>query len=791
LVQTPGLATRNSPIEGRRRTWNSWKAPPVAPEEEAKWTLTSKGITPRKHLAVVKAGDVEGNALPRARTPSEMDYSHLGSLELGTLSIVNGAPSPAASAKITLQNTRWGGEHDYFVPSETEPSPLMMKSTRRRHFRSKSSASPATAPFYNNDTARPRTRHDDAPELSNGQDFSQPPLPEPPRRFRVTNTDEEQRFSDHEANMLAQDYQSGIPNSPFAVDSQTNVRDQVALSQDEAAGIFTGTIFDAPNSAIETSGSVLFSRSLQNHFEEKEVVGPNTRPTARTTDSGYSSGGSLRVAIGGRRSMGSTNSSRSSRGSVREGQTPSPGISHDSIQPADTLESRLTQRKPALLQLLGHSGRPSTSDSILSPMSPGSVVSKSSMDSTSSTTQKRLQRRRPSQPEAPVVQSCQSIPEGDNTVPEIPNNVRIKFTRRISQTPGTDCLTHTYPSKDHVLTAEPKDNTKPNGPIEPVVQLNEIEPDRPSQPLSHGRHRSLSLFRRKSVGEKDGEKEVDVSASFDVVDLGTIASSLGSSPYDAAMSGPLRKTVTSPTHPHQLGGALPRAKSMVSMDSKAAAEWARMRSKDRALAEAEMPKHPPQQRRRSYHNIKMEVGEARVSKRRQQSVHDIPPVPTIDTSKIHGPIPAILRPGSGEKQKTSDDSPNAQPQLTSKVVPQLVTSLEKQEQDPPVPSLEWDAHAQHWSRRRKSIGESLHTRASFNETYAPKIDWQNNPVPRMDMAVWGRYSGGLDYNHEGRGEVGGSAGTRSQHSRASSKSMQWRSQYGVDLSDLPIMLQRA
>jgi hypothetical protein len=722
-----------------------------------------------------------------------MDYSHLGSLELGTLSIVNGAPSPAASAKIILQKPWSGGEYDYFAPPEAEPSPLMMKSTRRRHFRSKSSASPATAPLYDNGTIRPRTRHDDAPELCNGQDFFQPPLPEPPRRFRVTNTDEAKRFSDHEAVMLAQDYQSGIPSSPFVVDFQTNVQDQVALSKDEAAGVFTGTIFDAPNTAIETSGSVLFSQPLQNHFLEKEVVGPYTRPAPRTTDSGYSSGGSLRVGIPGRRSAGSTSSSRSSRGSVQEGQTPSPGLSHDSVRPAAPLQPRLSQRKPALLQLLGHSGSPSTSDSLLSPRSPCSVASKSSMDSTSSTTQKRLQRRRPSQSEAPVVQSCQSIPEGDSTVPDIPNTVRINFTRRISQTPGTDCLTHTYPSKDHVLTAEPKENIKIIVPTEPVVQLNEIEPDRPSQPPSNGRHRSLSLFRRKSVGERDGEKEVEVNASFGVVDLGTIASSLGSSPYDAAMSGPLRKTVTSPTHPHQLGAALPRAKSMVSMDSKAAAEWARMRSKDRALAEAEMPTQPPQQRqrRRSSHNIKMEVGEARVSKRRQESLQDIPPVPTIDASKLNGPIPAILRPGSGEKKKTSDDSPIAQSEMTSKVVPQLVASLEKQEQDPPVPSLEWDAHAQHWSRRRKSIGEGLRTRASFEQVNASMADWQNNPLPRMDMAVWGRYSGGLDYNHEGRSGVGGSAGTRSHHSRASSKSIQWRNQYGVDLSDLPIMLQRA
>jgi hypothetical protein len=284
-----------------------------------------------------------------------------------------------------------------------------------------------------------------------------------------------------------------------------------------------------------------------------------------------------------------------------------------------------------------------------------------------------------------------------------------------------------------------------------------------SPPPTHKRHRSISLFRRKSsVETKDANKE-DGNASFGVVDLGTIASSLGSSPYDAAMSGAPRKTVTSPTHPHQLGGTLPRAKSMVRMDSEAAAEFARMRSKDRVLAEQEMP----QQRRRSFHNLKMETAsEVKVFRQRyHQSVHDIPPVPTIDASKIK----------RGE------------------VVSQLVDKYDKDRQNPPMQqSVDWDAHSRLWSQRRKSIGEGLRTQASFGEATASTVNSRNKPANREELAAWGRFSGGLDYNYEGRGGsgVGGSAGTRSLHSKASSKSMQWKHQYGVDLSDIPIMLQR-
>jgi hypothetical protein len=59
------------------------------------------------------------------------------------------------------------------------------------------------------------------------------------------------------------------------------------------------------------------------------------------------------------------------------------------------------------------------------------------------------------------------------------------------------------------------------------------------------------------------------------------------------------------------------------------------------------------------------------------------------------------------------------------------------------------------------------------------------------VASWDRFSGGLQYNYEGRGiGIGGSAGTRSLHSHASSKSMHFKASYGVDLSDVPIMVQR-
>jgi hypothetical protein len=226
---------------------------------------------------------------------------------------------------------------------------------------------------------------------------------------------------------------------------------------------------------------------------------------------------------------------------------------------------------------------------------------------------------------------------------------------------------------------------------------------------------------------------------------------------------------------------------MINMDSEAAAEFARMRSKDRAMMEQEMP----QPRRRSYHNLK-EAGEGKAYKRRpQKSLHDIPPVPTIDASRLKAPLSARPRLENEVEQNASDVSFSARRQTKGEVVPQLVDKYDELKPTATKTTLEWDDHARHWSHRRKSIGEGLRTRASFSEASASMVNSRNNSQPREDMAAWGRFSGGLDYNYEGRAAgVSGSAGTRGVHSAASSKSMQWRHQYGVDLTDVPIMLQR-
>lgn len=771
LVQTPGLATRPSPTEGRRRTWNSWKPQTnTAPEEEWRWNQANR----RMLLETVE--DSQHTPTARAQTPSEMDYSQLGSLKLGSLAIVNTIPSPASSKMMLSQRPRMAVDEDYFHPAADEySSHLTMENTRRRgHVKSKSAVLPAELDGTN---------------------------------FRETS---------HTATSYAEGYQAELLHSPFATAHTFG-----------SANALASTIFDAPTTAIDTSGSSLFAATspetltvpASQNASHQRTSRLSQRPTPRTSDSGYSSNGSLRTG------------SRS-----RQNDVPNTSSKHLGGK-------RYYQQSTELSCLSTPANSEKTSELVIPSNSISSTASKSPIDGTSST-QRRLQRRRKSQPELPAVQSCLSAAE--TIIPEIPNSVKARFNRRLSHQPGMDALSQTYPSKDHItvettsrdyttantseLAQHPssEDDQTPATEVREVIQLTEIEPNRPPTPPPQSRRRSRSLFRRKStVDNAEANKDFAVNGS---VDLGTIASSIGSSPYDAAMSRPLRNTTTSPTHPHQLGATLPRAKSMVNMDSEAAAEFARLRSKDRALIEQDQQPH---QRRRSFHNLKMDAGEAKASKRRPKSfLHDAPPVPTIDSSKLgvhlqgtvpatrrHDanqyilPLPARARPESdithtanasfGARSHTNERAAllSARSRLESEMNDMENSSFSTSSHgkrarasqivgryDQPQ-AVNWEAYSEHWSQRRKSMGEGLRSHAGFGEASASTVNSRTMPQPRQHLVD--RYSGGLQYGYEGGGNFHGSAGTRQLHSTASTKSLQWKHQYGVDLSDVPIMLQRA
>lgn len=811
LIQTPGMATRVSPVEGRRRTWNSWRAPKLPPEEEAKWKAAHKGPSPMARLSVVDSLDEDrGSSTARAQTPLDLDYGHLGGLRLGTLMVTNGTPSPAASTVWSDRTPRTAMEEDYFSASEAYSDSLMMNPTRRRgHAKSQSVPLPTPTPLYGGTPSltgetEGTVEYGPAHTSSCGQSIGTQHTRRPARPLQVETTTDDSAVQT--ASQYAQSYLVDLPDSPFAPSKQNFRSLELELEDtrchiDETALTFQGTPHEL-DVGRETQSAECSLAAPDVPVPSSHEGRASHRPLPQTYDSGYSSSSSYRTID--RKGHGEALSDRPvqpsnsrSECAERHGKTMRRSIlSTSSMYSADLeqLDGFQIYHRPEPL-MLDTSARSSASDATLSPHTPRSFTS---FDSTSSRSAKRLQRRCPSQAEVPVVQSCQPIPEG--TIPDVPDHVRARFMRRLSNTPGMECLTNTYENKDDVLAGRPtassladtaqwpsqhveQASTAARQTVRPAAaeihQLTEIEPVRPPTPPVHSHRKSRSLFRKKSnAAEKESE-----NAALSIIDLGDAAASLGTSPYDIAMTGPRRESLTSPTHPHQIGVGLSRAKSTVRMDSEAAAEFARMRSKDRMVVEPAMPQQP--QRRKSYHSA-IDVGEAKASKRRPSSVvGDLPPVPSIDRSKHSGQQKTMIstRDNRGQKKLESNMSSNAEVHGRRHAVTQSLGETVYRNQNMPQQAVNWDAHADAWRQRRKSIGEGLRTQYGL-------VDGRILPQTTSDgVENWGRFSGGLGYGYEGQGVgVGGSAGTRQLNSYASSKSMKWRVQHGVDLSDVPIML---
>ncbi|KAH6866690.1 hypothetical protein BKA58DRAFT_388442 [Alternaria rosae] len=801
LVQTPGVGTRHSPIEGRRRTWNSWKAPKLTPEEEAKWQPKSKAKAHLSPQAALRLSDEHrDNDTARAHTPSDLDYAHLGNLQPGTLVVTNGAASPVPSSEtLELRKTE---DEDYFEATEYASSPLMIKSTRRRaHTRSKSAAVPATCSLYELEANEVATPYDsETPVVMMAYTSEPQPIieDESPKFLRLTPQ------SKKGAAQFAQSYQDDIPLSPFLASEETTEPKQREPSP---------TLPEPkPQPEIEISAPSSPSTAPTSNKSKSKA---SQRPAPRTTDSGYSSAASLRIVdqestenattilchrCNDSPQMVEVNQGRETRRSILVKQNrqfvESPTTTSDSDGSTESGRSKqllsVNVQKARYLPALNSpvpstssSTRSSTSECVHSPTTPRSISSRASFDSASLKQQKRFHKKRPSHAEHPIVQSCQPIPEG--TIPEVPTKVRAKFERRVSSSPGMDCLTHTYPTKEHVSVDD--STMEASAPEQTEFKpLAELESERAPTPPAHGRRRSLSFFRRKSAPAQSQNEQEPEQASLDVVHLGTITSSLGTSPYDIAMSDTPRQRVVSPTHPHQLGSSLPRSKSMVTMDSKSAAEFARLHSKDLSVAGRD---RPPQQRRKSYHNMNKESGEATASRLRPQSV-DVPPVPSINTARLT--VPQTGRPqGPRAAPSPRPRSPRGSPPMIrygsppQKLPPQGVISQRQ---------------SQVWHQRRRTLGDRLYSDVNL-DLYSDPNDASNNASPvespiemtppkevkaPNNMSSWDRFSGGLEYNYEHGAGIGGSAGTRSHHSNASLKSLAFQHQYGVDLSDVPIMI---
>lgn len=707
LLATPGVATRNSPIETTRRPWNSWRSPQLDEEKEARWkrqdTVENSPLTRTTALDSTEEG--RESPEPRAQTPADMEYSHIGTLKLGSLRIANGEPSPAASAKLRWHAAQAAlqGE-DYFSP-EALDSPIMMKSTRRRrHVRSQSAQQPPTPPLYRNlpvseDARRAKTTSRyGTPPKSEAQrksprqrqpyalQFQELDLePEPVRRLRVMNKSQDTLSTVLDSQLDVSHEVLEIPQPIFDEDHDEGfASDDSASFRDEAIRILDGTMFSEPAEAPIWQEPVGPSGSSMSQKKHRVIE----RPPPTKADSGYSSGGSLKtkhreawkpgtIPTVSKKPSTATDLRQSEIGSEKDNDTSS--HKHEQTLQTSTsqefLPSAQTDEHMKLDNIVHrHRSQEDFQENALpldwniddlslgtkapkTPSTPTSFISQFSLDKKSSA-KKWLPKRTPSSQELPVVQSCDPIPEG--SIPSIPTDVRKQFVRRLSEAPGMECLTHTYPTKGHVNLEETELDLPalepikfPSPPPTPEPESRGRHHKRAATERSsslHGLRRSLSLFRRKTK-ERNEELQSPLPDEPTVMNLGTTAASLGRSPYDVALPNAQQKQMSSPTHPHQLGNSMSRAKSMVSMDAQTAARLARLRSKDRASQRPGMPARP-----KSYYSEREAISDADIHRRHSFYGH-APPMPTIPSI---GELAAASRQCEQQNEAPVQSQPNGE-----------------------------------------------------------------------------------------------------------------------------------
>ncbi|PSN65672.1 hypothetical protein BS50DRAFT_64423 [Corynespora cassiicola Philippines] len=325
IVATPGLATRTSMVEPNRmsRTWNSWKTPQLDPKEEAKWRKESTGKSPLARLAASESADGRESPAPRAQTPGDLDYSHLGSLRLGSLVVTNGAASPAPSTKEShrMSTPDLSQEEDYFTASDGHSSPIMMQHVPKKHHRRSKSSGPPSASAMRN-LRVPRDFRAEATSACNS-----PLKTEHHGRnsYDQTEREELQLQSRKSARMLAQDYMSELPTSPYAQSTFGNEAYDEGIVAVDDSKTFREEAFRILDGAVlcETTQPVLASQRLScdssgEKQKKRKLIG---RPRPKKADSGYSSGGSLQSKHGSR--DGKQEGGMAPRPMIRQVSTPS------------------------------------------------------------------------------------------------------------------------------------------------------------------------------------------------------------------------------------------------------------------------------------------------------------------------------------------------------------------------------------------------------------------------------------------------------------------------------------
>jgi hypothetical protein len=229
---------------------------------------------------------------------------------------------------------------------------------------------------------------------------------------------------------------------------------------------------------------------------------------------------------------------------------------------------------------------------LLSSESATSLESKYSFDSQSTAKQpkqpkqpKKLQKKRPLSHQ-PLSTGFPRHPENGN-VPHVPSDISARFTVRLATSPNMEHLERTYEGvssgNSRFVSVSPGPDTLTNSFTFPDAErASRLLDDEPPPTPTHRYGLGTRGDRGRSKIVNDDEK-----VFMGISDFGTVAQSLGRSPYDVSTSGFQRRPLSAAaTHPYQLSSLTPQFGPRQGWDDETAVRMAQMRRRERAAAAA-------------------------------------------------------------------------------------------------------------------------------------------------------------------------------------------------------------
>ncbi|KAI9839597.1 MAG: hypothetical protein M1819_002223 [Sarea resinae] len=442
--------------------------------------------------------------------------------------------------------------------------------------------------------------------------------------------------------------------------------------------------------------------------------------------------------------------------------------------------------------------------------------------------QQRHLRPTSSRPRLISVQSCQDI--NRSSVPTIPTTVATKHADRLGRCRTLEHLEHTVPDLDCRISQENLAAETKFVPIQFPSPTTEPQPQARRRKSFIGRITFGKMFRTPEEKNATAVEPVSViqrTRNLSLTDFGSVAQSLGESPYDIAMSASEsqfdihRTEHDSIVHPHQISTTMPRSKTMVGMDETAASEYAQAKSQRWSQSRSRSFSRP-----RSSHSASFDDrdGVPGRSRRPVSMFADAPPVPALpspdqlkekadaaarkaETTKLApaSPIrqaqshPMVLCQGKGQELQKRAGVPRPQSMDMKLLRSYKERAANVAELDgTPVRARERFHHQSmraHAPSHPSTLSPEGLARRSARRAEIPEQGRRNretldktDQVCETPGVVFGRFEGGLGYGFESGLGVGGSAGMRNLRSKASRKSVPYSVGYGLDLSDVPVIV---